>query len=130
MERILKVKIFAPKPAGLLVGFDPKSTMKGANFVIGYVEGNQAVLQDQFGVSSFRRTSLTWNWAEKMISWKSRLSFSPTARSSVSPFPWIPGDPYDKKLEAGKTYPIILAYGKTTDLAKRHAKKYSAELKF
>ena len=124
----LKVKIFAPTSGWIAVGFDPTSMMKGGNFIIGYAEGDHAVLQDQFGVSSFRHKPDVELGGKDDILEKSAIILASGTELRFT-IPLDSGDPYDKKLEAGKTYPIILAYGKTTDLAKRHAKKYSADLK-
>lgn len=123
----LKVKIFAPTTGWIAVGFDPKSVMKGANFIIGYAEGGQAVLQDQFGVSSFRHKPDSELGGKDDILEKS-ASVLANGTEIAFTIPLDSGDPYDAKLEAGKTVPIILAYGTTTNMSKRHKHKYSATL--
>ena len=124
----LRVKIFAPTTGWIAVGFDPKSMMKGANFVIGYAEGSQAVIEDQFGVSSFHhRRDIELGGKDDVL--EKSAGILPNGTEIGFTIPLDSGDPYDKKLEAGKTYKIILAYGKTTDLSKRHKKKYTADLK-
>ena len=124
----LRVKIFAPTSGWIAVGFDPSSMMKGANFIIGYAEGGQAVIEDQFGVSSFAHQRDVELGGKDDILEKS-ASTLPNGTEIRFTIPLDSGDPYDKKLEVGKTYKIILAYGKTTDLGKRHKKKYTADLK-
>jgi len=123
----LRVKIFAPTSGWIAVGFDPESMMKGANFLIGYAEGDRVVMEDQFGVSSFHHKRDVDLGGKDDILEKS-ASILPKGTEISFTIPLDSGDPFDKKLEKGRTYKIILAYGKTTDLSKRHAKKYSVEI--
>jgi len=124
----LRVKIFAPTSGWIAVGFDPSFMMKGANFIIGYAEGSQAVVEDQFGVSSVHhRRDVELGGNDDVLEKSARILPNGTEISFTIPLD--SGDPYDKKLETGKTHTIILAYGSTTDLDKRHKKKYTADLK-
>jgi hypothetical protein len=124
----LKVKVFAPTTGWIAVGFDPKFMMKGANFIIGYAENNQVVIEDEFGVGTFRhKRDVELGGKDDILEKSANILANGTEISFTMPLD--SGDPYDIKLEAGKTYKIILAYGKTTDLTKKHAKKHSAELK-
>jgi hypothetical protein len=124
----LRVRIFAPTSGWIAVGFDPDYMMKGANFILGYAENGQAVIEDQFGVASFRHQRDVDLGGKDDVSEKAAAVLPGGTEISFT-IPLDSGDPYDKKLEAGKTYTIILAYGNTTDLNKRHKKKYTAELK-
>jgi hypothetical protein len=124
----LKVKIFAPTSGWIAVGFDPDFMMKGANFIIGYFADGQAVIEDQFGVSSVHHQRDVELGGKDDILEKSACVLPNGSEISFA-IPLDSGDPYDKKLEAGKTYTIILAYGNTIDLNKRHKKKYTADLK-
>jgi hypothetical protein len=124
----LRVKIFAPTSGWIAVGFDPSFMMKGANFIIGYAKNGQAVLEDQFGVSSVHhQRDVDLGGKDDIL--EKAASVLPNGTEISFTIPLDSGDPYDKKLEAGKTYTIILAYGNTTDIDKRHKKKYTADLK-
>ena len=124
----LRVEIFAPTAGWIAVGFDPEFMMKGANFLIGYAVGDQVVIEDQFGVSSFHHQRDVELGGKDHIMEKSASTLANGTEIRFT-IPLDSGDPYDKKLEVGKTYKIILAYGTTTDLGKKHRKKYAAELK-
>ena len=124
----LRVRIFAPTSGWIAVGFDPEFMMKGANFIIGYAENGQAIIEDQFGVSSVHhQRDVDLGGKDDVL--EKAASVLPTGTEISFAIPLDSGDPYDKKLEAGKTYTIILAYGNTIDLNKRHKKKYTADLK-
>ncbi len=124
----LFVQLTAPTTGWVSVGFDPEKIMKGANFIIGYVSNNTAVIEDQYGVDLFihkKDTELggkdnVENKKGKVENGRTEISFS---------IPLDSKDPYDKKLEKGKEYKVILAYGPDYDMTKHHVKRYTVKIK-
>ncbi|MDZ4181375.1 MAG: DOMON domain-containing protein [Candidatus Cloacimonadaceae bacterium] len=103
----------------LAVGFDPTSSMKNANFIIGYVSGENAFIRDDFGVSN------TSHAADTELGGSSDVSLiSGTEADGVSTLrfsiPLDSGDSKDRVLQVGSSYRVIFARGTADDFDSMH----------
>lgn len=116
----LEVKVTAPARGWVGVGFDPDSIMKGANFIIGYVESNVGRIEDHYGDKLTEHSSdveLGGTENTTLISATEGAS-STTLHFSI---PLDSGDEYDKPLVPGQTYKILLAYHDSDDFVSEHS---------
>jgi hypothetical protein len=102
------------------VGFNPSDKMKDANFIIGYVEGEEVVLEDHYGTHKGRHTVDTeLEGSEDLIVTGGGESNGITRIEFTIPLD--SGDASDRVLVPGNRYPVLLAYGKADDLKKGHS---------
>lgn len=110
VEENLEVIVNAPTTGWIAIGFDPSNKMKDANILIGYVKNGEVFLRDDFGHTPTGHKS-----DEKLKGEDNILAKEGTEREGITELmftiPLDSGDKYDKKLEPGKTYKVILAYG-------------------
>ena len=50
----LNVRLTAPTTGWVAIGFNPSAGMKGAKFVLGYVQDGKAVISDEFGAGEIK----------------------------------------------------------------------------
>ncbi len=106
----LDVEVEAPTTGWVAVGFDPERGMQGANLVIGYVTGNVATVEDHYG------NAMTAHSSDESLGGSRNLSNvtgteADGATSIGFRMPLNSGDEYDKALERGTEYSVLLAYG-------------------
>ena len=112
----------------IAVGFDPENQMQGANFVFGYVADGVPTISDMFGVRPFGPGA---HPADEQMGGQSNVvavGGSQEDGRTVLEFqiPLDSGDEYDKPLQAGFSYPILLAVGSSDDFTMYHdARDYS-----
>jgi len=107
---ILEMSIAAPTTGWVAVGFEPEAAMKNADIIIGYIENGEIFLRDDFGDGYTTHSSdedLGGTDNVNIISGeetagRTQISFSIPLRSN---------DEFDKFLESGKTFKVLLAYG-------------------
>ncbi|MFW6355225.1 MAG: DOMON domain-containing protein [Spirochaetota bacterium] len=106
----LEVRVSGPTSGWVAVGFKPSRAMADANILMGYVNGSDVVMTDQFG------TSMSTHQPDDELGGRSDVevvSGSETSRTTTITFriPLDSGDEYDQPLAAGETVRVILAYG-------------------
>jgi hypothetical protein len=120
-EDSLDVKLVAPTKGWIGIGFNPEKPedMKGANFIIGYVKGGEAVAFDHYGTEKEKHTD------DDKIGGKidfSDLSGSETGNQTELAFtiPLDSGDPMDRPLSLESDNIILLAYGRSDSVILKH----------
>jgi len=111
----------------IAVGFDPSSMMKDANLIIGYVAGGTGFIRDDWGVSNTGHTSdLNLGGIDNVVF----ISASEVGGSTELEFkiPLDSGDDFDRILEVGQTYSVILAKGDNDDFDSYHTTAGFAEI--
>jgi len=115
----LHCKLSASTTGWVAVGFNPSQQMKDANFIIGYVDNGSGYIRDDFGVSNtVHEADINLGGSEDITLLSSseaegitRLEFN---------LPLDSGDSYDRTMEAGQSYPLILAKGSSDDFTGYH----------
>lgn len=121
----LLVEVTAPTTGWVSVGFDPDNMMNGANFIIGYVDGTNTMIRDDYG------DGLTSHAADISDSGTSDVTIiSGTESNSTTILEWmIPMDsgdgPHDSVLTEGNTHVILLAYGSSDSFTSMHVVRLS-----
>ncbi len=106
----LEVELSGPTTGWIAVGFKPSRAMKDANILIGYFDGADVVMTDQFGttmVAHRRDTELGGELNTEVIS-GDETDGTTTIRFRM---PLDSGDEYDQPLSAGEEMRVIFAYG-------------------
>lgn len=126
----LDVRVFAPTTGWVAVGFNPSSMMKDANFIIGYVAGNDVFISDEFGSTQTSHTPDADLGGSDNVFNKEGTQTGNGTRITFS-IPLNSGDSYDQVLVPGQTYKIILAYGPdgADDFTTKHALRASVDIK-
>jgi hypothetical protein len=112
------------------VGFAPESQMQGANFVFGYVQRGEVIMEDMFGVQptgpgshptdeSLGGTNDIVDYGGYELDGFTVIEFK---------IPLDSGDAYDKPLVPGTRYTVIAAIGESDDLTSYHVSRAAGEL--
>lgn len=123
----LHVKLMAPAKGWVAIGFAPSNIMKDANLIIGYVKADTAYFSDEFGVSLTSHSPDTKLGGTDDIKEKSGMESEDLTEIHFS-IPMNSADKYDKVLEKGKIYKIILAAGASDNFTSPHVKTASLML--
>lgn len=117
----------APTDGWVAVGFDPTNKMKDANMIIGYVARKGATVEDHFGVGAIRHApDRRAGGQNDIIEYDgSEDSDGTTLRVTI---PLDSGDSADRALTAGRTYTVLLAYGRRDNTSSIHKWRDSLDL--
>ncbi len=128
-EGNLYVILSAPTDGWVSVGFDPTRMMKDANIIIGYVKGTEVVIDDQFGIrtTSHKPDTELGGTNDVTILGGSDTGGITTLRFSI---PLDSGDTFDRKIEKGNEYTILVAYGARDNLTSYHKKRGKVKITF
>lgn len=111
------------------VGLDPDNGMQGASYLFGFVDDGEAMLWDAYGTAP---TGPNHPPDEDLGGTDDIVAFTGVEEAGITRFeaqiPLDSGDPYDKALEPGETYPIIVAIGGEDDFNAYHQRYDSGEL--
>lgn len=125
----LELELTGPTTGWIAVGFKPSRGMKDANILIGYVDGSEVVVSDDFG------TTMTAHRPDDRLGGESHvevISGSEDDNSTTLRFriPLDSGDEYDQPLTVGETHRLIFAYGENgaDDTNSYHAARGSGEI--
>ena len=125
----LEVELTGPTTGWIAVGFKPTRAMRDANILIGYVDGSETVMTDQFGVT------MTSHRPDDQLGGDSHaevVSGSESGGATTITFriPLDSGDEYDQPLTAGETVRVILAYGPdgSDDVTSYHADRSGIDI--
>ncbi len=124
----LEVVVSAPTEGWLAVGFDPERRMQGANYIIGYVKDGNVVVRDDYGTDPLaHRPDIELGGSEDVkpidgseVDGRTEITFR---------VPLAAGDEFDKSLEPGQTYKVLLAYGDGDDFSQIHSKTAVVQMK-
>lgn len=117
----------APTTGWMSLGFNPTSRMKGADYILAYVENGQVVISDEYGTGSTSHksdVSLGGKASAKAISFveepnKTTITFS---------LPLNSGDQYDTVFRKGEKCKVLGAYATSKNLSSKHRKRDSVEI--
>jgi len=125
---VLWVAMVSPGTGYAAVGFDPESRMKGANMILGAVVDGEAVWRDDYGIGALSHTDdVSRGGTDDVIAAAGREHNGYTIFEFSIPLD--SGDTYDKLLEPGGTYTIIVAYNAANDSFNvRHTQRGSGEI--
>lgn len=104
----LAVQLNGPTTGWVAVGFDPSQMMLDANIIIGYVASGDVSIRDDWGwqTTSHRADTLLGGTHDVTIDNGFEEGGSTEIHFTI---PLDSGDEYDKELQPGNTYNIILA---------------------
>ena len=107
------------------VGFDPEQRMQGANYILGYVEGDQTVVEDMYGTKPAGPGShppdVELGGTADVVEFGGREEGGVTVIEFKIPLD--SGDQYDKPLDSGEPYDLVAASGRSDDLQSIHASR-------
>lgn len=119
----------APTNGWVSIGFDPDNRMQGANFIIGAVVNGELDIIDAWGVTP---TGPNHPPDEQLGGADDIVAAAGVERDGRTiiefQIPLDSGDPYDKPLSPGGTYPILVAFGASTDLFSYHGFRDTAQI--
>jgi hypothetical protein len=115
----LEAVVSAPTQGWVAVGFDPVQMMRGANFIIAYVQNGQVTIADHFGsqLTNHEDDAALGGAANVTAVEGSEANGTTTVTFRI---PLDSGDQYDKALVAGQEYQVLLAYGSADDFETQH----------
>ncbi len=125
----IEIKVTSPEKGWIGVGFDPDSLMKGANFIVGYVDGGVGYIEDHYGHKSIEHESdVTLGGSDDVT----LIDSSENASGTMLHFsmPLDSGDEYDKPIVAGQSYKVLLAYHASDDFVTEHSKSTRDGIEF
>lgn len=111
------------------VGIAPEQGMQGANYIFGYVENGEAKIWDAYGTAP---TGPNHPPDEELGGTNDIVTYRGLEENGITRFevqiPLDSGDDFDKALEPGLSYPIIVAMGNEDDFDAFHIKYARGEL--
>lgn len=126
---VLRIGLFSQGTGYVAIGLDPEYRMRGANFIMGTVRNGQTILRDDYGVGSLTHGSdLDQGGSDDILVAAGRELNGQTTIEFVIPLD--SGDRYDKPLQPGGTYDILVAFHNTSDnFSTRHSQRGSGEIR-
>ena len=124
----LRIGLVSPGTGYVAIGFDPEDRMKGANYIIAFVQEGELSIRDDFGTEPIAHTQDTNRGGLDNIL-ASAGSEWPDQTVVEFVIPLDSGDPHDKVLVPGMTYPILVSYHDLRDgFSARHSGRGSGEI--
>lgn len=109
---LLHVRLKAPALGWVAVGFNPSFAMKGASFVIGYVENGQVFVSEEFGTSESEHKPGTSLGGQHRITNVFGTQTNGITEIGFS-IPLDPGDATHRKIDPAAETTVLLAYSAT-----------------
>jgi hypothetical protein len=119
--------VSAPTSGWVAVGFDPSRRMKDANIIIGYVDDGTVEVFDHYGVTPIAHLDDTQRGGTTDVTDISGDETNNTTEIRFS-IPLDSGDKRDRALSMGKSYEVILAYGRSDSLRAQHVARTTVEI--
>jgi len=124
----LRIGLVSPGTGYTAIGLDPEDRMKGANYIIAFMQEGELHIRDDFGTQPIAHTQDTNRGGYDNIL-ASAGSEWPDQTVIEFVIPLDSGDSYDKPLVPGNTYPILIAYHDLRDgFSARHSGRGSGEI--
>ena len=122
----LHIKLTAPTTGWVGIGFNPTESMKGANYILGYVKDGEVTLRDDYGDSERNHNE------DVKLGGTSNLTVvggEEKGKNTTVEFniPLNSGDKYDSVLDLEGNTVVLLAYGGSRD-SMRSKHKFRATL--
>ncbi len=113
-NKMIHIRLKAETKGWVAVGFNSTNSMKGANFVIGYVKRGKVRIQDSYGIRMNEHIRDIMNNGKDDIM---DVSGKEEGTSTTLQFtiPLVSGDKNDKKIVPGLFTKILLAFGPDRD---------------
>jgi hypothetical protein len=112
------------------IAFDPEARMQGANYVFGYVQDGQTLIEDMYGTQPAGPSSHPPD--EQLGGSNDILEYGGLEEAGVTviefSIPLDSGDEYDKPLQPGSSYKVLLAWGAGDDLESYHGGRGAGEI--
>ena len=126
---ILRIGLFSPGTGYVAIGLDPDRRMEGANFIIGAVRNGRVEIRDDYGTGSVSHSlDIENGGVDNILAAAGRELNGQTTIEFVIPLD--SGDRFDKPLEPGETYGILVAFHNTSDtFSTRHSQRGSGEIR-
>jgi len=126
---VLRMGLLSPGTGYLAIGLDPERRMHGANFILGAVRNGHTEVRDDYGTGSLSHSADVDNGGSSdILAYAGRELNGQTTIEFIIPLD--SGDAFDKPLEPGKTYEILVAFHNTDDsFSARHSQRGSGELR-
>ena len=126
---VLRIGLFSPGAGYVSIGLDPDHRMEGANFIIGTVRDGQTDIRDDYGTGSLSHSSDIDNGGtDNILAAAGRELNGQTTLEFIIPLD--SGDRFDKPLEPGETYEVLVAFHNTSDdFSTRHSQRGSGEIR-
>ena len=126
---VLRVGLVSPGTGYLAIGFDPDRRMKGANYILGAVNGIAVSIRDDYGTGTTAHGADTSHGGtHDILEAAGREVGGRTMFEFVIPLD--SGDPMDKPLEPGLTYQILVAYHMMNDnFDAKHSRRGTGEIR-
>jgi len=126
---VLRMGLLSPGTGYVAIGMDPDRRMEGANFIIGTVRNGQVRMRDDYGTGLLSHGSDIENGGtDNILAAAGRELNGQTTIEFIIPLD--SGDRFDKSLEPGETYKILVAFHDTSDnFSARHSQRGSGEIR-
>lgn len=126
---VLRIGLFSPGAGYVAIGLDPDHRMQGANFIIGTVRNGQLDIRDDYGTGSLSHGSDVANGGtDDILAAAGRELSGQTTLEFIIPLD--SGDRFDKPLEPGETYDVLVAFHNTSDtFSTRHSQRGSGVIR-
>jgi hypothetical protein len=116
----LSAEVSYPTTGWVAIGFKPAKRMKGANFIIGYVDKGKSVVSDEYGVAeTVHRPDIEIGGKNDLIKSDCKTDSGVTTLSFTIPL--NSGDSKDVELKAGEATTVIFSAGKTKNTETKHS---------
>jgi len=106
----IEITVSAPTTGWIAVGFEPSAAMKDANIIIGYVQSGELFIRDDWGDGHISHSADIDLGGSSDVTAVSGAEENGATEITFS-IPLSSGDQYDRVLEQGGTYKVILAFG-------------------
>ncbi|MBN1838356.1 MAG: hypothetical protein JW820_21025 [Spirochaetales bacterium] len=115
----LHLVLEAPTRGWVGIGFKPEFKMQGANFLIGYVRGGEAFIEDHVGTHKDKHGADTRLKGTRDVELLDGSETDGRTRLEFT-IPLDSGDPRDKPLTPGERVPLLLCYGADDSFTRVH----------
>jgi len=110
----LRMALVAPGTGYVSAGFDPTDRKVGANFVIGYVADGETVVRDHYGTrGNLHEADTDLGGTDDLLAFAGTEAGGETTIEFVIPLD--SGDSYDRPLQPGQTYVLLVSYQDSRD---------------
>ena len=121
----------APTGGWVSVGFDPENRMQGANYVFGYLQDGQVFVEDMYGARPAGPGShppdVELGGNNDILEYGGLEEGGATVIEFKIPLD--SGDEYDKTLQPGSSYAVLLAWGAGDDFESYHGGRGAGEIR-
>ncbi len=127
-DQFLYVAVSAETGGWVSVGLDPENRMQGANFILGFVQGNETSIADMYGTepTAVHPPDEELGGTNDIVAYGGREEGGTTTIEFQIPLD--SGDAYDKPLSPGSTYPVLLAWGTVDEFLPYHGGRGASEI--